>query len=94
MITLEKTIEVIKLGRKGTGSFTGLKAGDLIKVSFDVDGNGGNSPKVDVYINGVYKGSPFARSFNETLFCEKQSWRKGGYVTLPPTIKEYKEADK
>lgn len=91
MITLEKTIEVIELNRKGTGIFTGLKVGDLINVSFNVDGNGGNSPKVNVYINDVWKGEPFARSFNETLFREKKSWRKGEYVTLPPVIKEYKE---
>jgi len=91
MLKLDKTIEVVELNRKGTGIFTGLKVGDLINVSFDVDGNGGNSPKVDVMINGSYKGNPFARSFNEVLFREKKSWRKGEYVTLPPVIKEYKE---
>lgn len=91
MLTLEKTIKVIELNRKGTGIFTSLKVGDLLSVTFEVDGNGGNSPKVNVYINEVWKGEPFARTFNEVLFCEKKSWRKGDYVTLPPVIKEYEE---
>lgn len=91
MIILDKTIKVIKLGRKGTGVFSGLKEGDLINISFEVDGSGGNSPKVDIKINDTYKGSPFARSVNEVLFKEKQSWRKGEYITLPPVIKKYEE---
>lgn len=93
MLKLEKTIKVVKLNRKGTGVFQGLREKDLITVSFNVDGCGGYSPKVDVLINYIYRGSPFAKTFNENLFEEKRVWRKGEYVTIPPIIKEYKEVD-
>lgn len=85
MLILEKSIKVLKLNRKPTGKWSKLKEGDVITVKFDVDGNGGNSPTVDIYINGSYNHSPFARSFNEMFYKGKDEYVKGyGYVKARP----------
>ena len=91
MLTLEKTIKVIQMNRKGTGNYRSIKEGDLITIKFDCDGHGGNSPKVDLYVNGSYVATPFARSVNASLFHESGSWVKGNYVVKPKLIEIYEE---
>lgn len=85
MLTLEKSIKVLKLNRKPTGKWSKLKEGDVITVKFDVTGSGGNSPTVDIYINGSYNHSPFARSFNEMFYKGKREYVDGyGWTTTRP----------
>lgn len=88
MITLEKTIKITKMNRKGTGKWSKLKEGDEVRICFDVNGIGGKSPMVDIFINGSYSHSPYARNVNDTLFNEKQCM---GKPSLSPMVASYEE---
>lgn len=79
------------MNRKGTGNYKTLKCGDLVTIKFDCNGNGGNSPKVDLYINGTYVATLFARSVNASLFLEQKTWRKGDMFKLPRLVEAYEE---
>ncbi|WKV24039.1 hypothetical protein PSYJYH_000004 [Bacillus phage PSYJ-YH] len=95
MIVLEKTIKVLKMNRKCTSKLKALKEGDEVTFKFEMNGNGGNSPKVDVYLNGSYVYTGFARGVNETFFKETTGWtKKDGSYTKPKVIESYEEVSK
>lgn len=92
MLTLEKSLKVTRVNGKVSGNYSKVKEGDIITVKFDVMGNGGYSPKVDIYINGVYNHTPYARSFNEMFFVGKETYADGyGFIRSRPVFETTEE---
>ena len=64
-----------------------LKEGDILTVKFEVDGSGGYSPQVDLYSNGEYFNTIYARKFNELCCRGSQEYAEGyGWVITRPKI--------
>lgn len=83
--------KVTKVIRKcGAFGLKNLQVGDVITVEFYVDGNGGNSPRVDLAVNGKSIGSKFAREVNELLVTGKKNakWNSETrtHEDLPPVV--------
>lgn len=78
---------VTKINRKsGARGLKKLKEGDLIKVEFYVNGNGSNSPTVELFVNGESIGHKYAREVNELFVTGKKSakWNGSSWEDLPP----------
>lgn len=85
--------KITRVNRKPSAkALKGIKEGDIITIEFKVDGNGGKSPKVDVYINGTYTYSPYARYINEVFEKGKSDYEETAsrWVNTRPNF-EYRE---
>lgn len=85
--------KITKVWRKPSAKkLKSVKEGDIITIEFEVDGNGGNSPTVDVLINGEYSYSPYARYVNEVFEGGKQDYCKEAkmWVRMRPNF-EFEE---
>lgn len=78
---------VVKINRKsGAKGLKKLQVGDLIKVEFYINGNGGNSPMVKLHVNNEDIGYKYAREVNELFESGKKfaKWNGSSWEDLPP----------